>query len=206
MASASKSLEDNLRAAAADSEHLIQFQLACGWLCSRWDGLSEGSSGRANAALCPVSDLCRSLPGRYEVSALRKRLLDDELARLAVIAFDKTLGKQQRPRVADQSGTTADHGTIMLGRERGKIIVTEQFARGHQVGDPAAVVEWVARDGRIINKLVADQFTYQIVLWQFLRDHLAVGEFGDPPAAVNQYDLLEALVGLRILDDAEERR
>src|SRR6201999_1591776 len=42
--------------------------------------------------------------------------------------------------------------------------------------------------------------------WQLLRDHLLIGELGDLAAAVHEHDLLVAVVGVRVLDDGEERR
>ena len=104
-----------------------------------------------------------------------------------------------------QRRAAADHHAILLGVEVGEIDVAEQLARGHQVRDPAAIAERIARHRRIVDQLVADIFAEEIVLRQRLRDHLAISEFGDAAAAVQQHDFLEALVSLGILDDAEER-
>src|SRR3954463_2754146 len=65
-------------------------------------------------------------------STLNKSLLQDELPRLPVIAFDKALAEQQRSGVMDQRGTPADHGAVVFGRKLRKIIVAEQLARGHR--------------------------------------------------------------------------
>ena len=94
----------------------------------------------------------------------------------------------------------------MFACKRSKAYIAEQFSRSHQVGDPAAIAERVARHSRIVDQLVAHEVADQIVLRQFFGDHLAIGEFGDAAAAVQQHDFLEALVSLRILDHAEERR
>ena len=61
-------------------------------------------------------------------SALRERLLDHELRRLAVIAFDKPLAVEQGARVRHQRRTAADHDTIVCGIERGQPDVAEQLA------------------------------------------------------------------------------
>ena len=41
------------------------------------------------------------------------------------------------------------------------------------------------------------------VVRQIVREIVAIGEFASPPAAVDDDDALEALVGLRVLDEAE---
>src|SRR5260370_13022138 len=123
-----------------------------------------------------------------------------------MIALDKTLVQQVRRRVVDQRGAAANHDAVMYGRKRSKACIAEQFSRSHQVGDAAAIAERVARHGRIIDQLVAYEVADQIVLRQFFGDHLAIGEFGDAAAAVQQHDFLEALVGLGVLDYAEEWR
>ncbi len=76
-----------------------------------------------------------------DASALRERLLDHELRRLAVIAFDKALASQQRARVLHQRRAAADHDAVMRGLERGEADIAEQFAGIDQVGDAAAVAE-----------------------------------------------------------------
>src|ERR1700738_3425283 len=133
-------------------------------------------------------------------------LLDHELAGLAVIALDESLGRQQRAGVMDQRRTAADHDPILFGREWRKGGIAEQFGRRDQVGDPAAIAERIARHSRIIDQLVADEFADQIVLWQVLSDHLAIGEFGDAAAALQPPHFSETLVGFGMLDHAQERR
>src|SRR5439155_379507 len=52
----------------------------------------------------------------------------------------------------------------------------------------------------------ADEVASQLIVWQFLRDHLAIGELGDAAAAMQQHDFFETLVGFGILDHAQKRR
>src|SRR5882757_6375031 len=106
----------------------------------------------------------------------------------------------------NQRRAAADHDAVMFRLERSQICVAEQLARRHQVRDAAAIAERVARHGRIIDQLVAYQLADQIVVRQFLRDHLAIGEFGNAATAVQQDHLFETLVGLGVLDHTEERR
>ncbi len=54
--------------------------------------------------------------------------------------------------------------------------------------------------------MVAHEFADQIVVRQFFRDHLAIGELSDAAAAVQQHHLFKALIGFRVLDHAQERR
>src|SRR6478735_5183841 len=60
--------------------------------------------------------------------ALRERLLDHELGRLAVIAFDESLAVEQGPRVRHQRRAAADHDAVMDGIERGEANISEQFS------------------------------------------------------------------------------
>ena len=59
---------------------------------------------------------------------LRERLLDHELRRLAVIAFDESFGTQQRARVGHQRRAAADHDAVMGGIERSQPDIGEQFS------------------------------------------------------------------------------
>ncbi len=120
----------------------------------------EASSGDAAARLLTM---------RVRESPLRERLLDHELRRLAVIAFDKPLAVQQRTRVRHQRRAAADHDAVMGGIERGQPDIGEQFARVDQVGDAAAVAEGIAGHGRVIDQLVANVFADQFVVRQLFR-------------------------------------
>ncbi len=143
---------------------------------------------------------------RASGSALGKSLLDNEVAGLTMVTFDEVAIEQQLLGVGEQRGAAADHDAVLLGLEIGEAHILEQLARGHQVGDAATVVEGVAGHGRVIDQLVANHLAEHLVLRQRLGDHLAIGELLDVAAAVQQHDLLEALVGFRILDHAQERR
>src|SRR5580704_15555563 len=80
-------------------------------------------STRDSGSLCTG----RRAPGKT-TSALGERLLDHELRRLAVIAFDKALVRQQRTGVLHQCRAAADHDAVMFGRERRKTNIAEQLA------------------------------------------------------------------------------
>ncbi len=66
--------------------------------------------------------------------------------------------------------------------------------------------EGLAGHGRIIEQLLADDVADQLVVRQLVDEVVAIGEVLDPADAVGDDDALEPLVGLRVLDDAEERR
>src|SRR3954454_21718478 len=59
---------------------------------------------------------------------LRKCLLDHELRRLAVVAFDKALAVEQSAGVGHQRRAAADHDAVVDGIERGEANVAEQLA------------------------------------------------------------------------------
>ena len=136
---------------------------------------------------------------------LRERLLDHELGRLAVVAFDEAPAVEQGAGVGHQRRAAADHDAVPGGIEVRQPDIAEQLARSDQVGDPAAVAEGVAGHGRVVDQLVADVVADQLVVRQLFGDHLAIGEFLDAAAAVQQHHLLEPLIGLGILDHAQKR-
>ncbi len=88
----------------------------------------------------------------------------------------------------------------------GKIGIGEQPVGGDQIGDAAAIAERLARDGRIVDELLGQHRPEELVLREAGDELFAVGELGDLPAAVHEHDLLEAVVDVRILDQARERR
>src|SRR5690606_12961738 len=59
---------------------------------------------------------------------------------------------------------------------------------------------------RVVNQLFTGHFTEIFVVGQVLGYHLLVGQLFHKTAAVDEDDLVEILVHLRVLDDAEERR
>ena len=133
----------------------------CRLIANRGGFESLSAPGRA-AAYLPRS-------GRRRASAFDERLLDHELAGLAVIAFDEILAEQQFPRVVHQRRTAADHHAILFSLERGQAGIAEQLAGMDQVGDPAAIAERVAGHGRIVDQLVAHPFADQFVPRQLRR-------------------------------------
>src|ERR1700742_652497 len=80
-------------------------------------------STRDSGSLCTG----RRAPGKT-TSALGERLLDHELRRLAVIAFDKAFVGQQRAGVLHQRRTAADHDAVLFGLERRETDIAKQLA------------------------------------------------------------------------------
>ena len=146
-----------IRAQAYDygAPELVELEL---YVMSRARGMADGSAGgaalgsaantcisssvMARSASDEATHLCRYARGsmgfasRYPSSRdrdlerlpLRERLLDHELGRLAVIAFDKSLAVEQRARVRHQRRAAADHDAVMGGIERGEANISEQFS------------------------------------------------------------------------------
>jgi hypothetical protein len=75
-----------------------------------------------------------------------------------------------------------------------------------QVGLPAFVAEGFAGDGGVVDQLVADFIAQVFVFLQILLDVVVVGQFVGPAYAMDEDDLLEALVGFRVVDQAHEGR
>ncbi|KAG1240877.1 hypothetical protein G6F68_017234 [Rhizopus microsporus] len=73
-------------------------------------------------------------------------------------------------------------------------------------GDAALVAERLTRHGRVVDELVADDVAEELVVRQFLFDEVSISQFADPAHAMNQDDLVEAFVDVRVFDDAHERR
>ncbi len=83
----------------------------------------------------------------------------------------------------------------MIQRRQADIV--EQLLRGDQVGDAAAVAERLAGHGRIIDELLGQERPEQFVVAQLRHQFLAIGEFGDLPAAVHQHDGVKPLIDVR---------
>ncbi len=125
---------------------------------------------------------------------------------LAVVALFVAAVGEELAGVADHVGAAAEHEAVVLDRHVRQSDILEQLARGHQVGDPAAVAERLAGHGRVVDQLRADHLAQKFVLRKALGDGLAVGKLLHLPAAVDEHDLFEALVGFRVLDDRQEGR
>ena len=125
---------------------------------------------------------------------------------VAVIAFDEAAALEQRLDVAQHVRAAADHHPVSLLVQRREVEILEQLLGGDQVGDAAGVAERLARHRRIVDELFAHAVAQKFVAGQLLRDALAIGELGDLAHAVNEHDALEAVIDLRILDQAQEGR
>ena len=105
-----------IRAQAYDygAPELVDLEL---YLMSRARGMQMeapaiGSDSRKNAE--ESEEGTALIFGRMRL-ALRERLLDHELRRLAVIALDKSLARQKRARIRHQRRAAADHDAVVRG-------------------------------------------------------------------------------------------
>src|SRR6516162_1432296 len=78
--------------------------------------------------------------------------------------------------------------------------------RGDEIGDATAVAKRLAGDGRIIDQFLAQQWPKQFIVAQLRDKLLAIGELGDLAAAMHKHNGIEALVDIRVLDQAREWR
>ena len=93
----------------------------------------------------------------------------------------------------------------MFRIQRRQANILEQLAAVDQIGKPAAVAKWLARDGRVINEFLTNILAKKFVGRQFFRDDIPISQFINLPHAMHEHNFLEPLVGFRILDDGEER-
>ena len=87
--------------------------------------------------------------------------------------------------------------------DAGQAEIGGELAVVQQQRDAAIVAERLARHGGVIGQLLAHEFADQLVVRQFIRDVVAVGEFGRPATAMHHDHALEALIDLGVLDQAQ---
>ena len=77
-------------------------------------------------------------------------------------------------QVDQHRGAAAQHQPVVLDIERRLADILEQLAALDQVGDAAAIAERLARDGRVIDELLAREVAEEFVLEQIGDHFLAV--------------------------------
>src|SRR5580692_7114073 len=141
-----------------------------------------------------------------EASALHERLLDHEVTGLAVVALDEIAGDEHLAQLFQHRRAAAHHDAVALDIQRLLADIVEQLLGGDQVGDAAAVAEWLAGHRRVIDEFFGEQRAEQFVALQVL-DHLfAISEFRYLTAAMHEDDVFELVVNVRVLDQAGKRR
>src|SRR5882724_3249325 len=123
---------------------------------------------------------------RERPSAFDERLFDDKMPRLAVVAFAETTRLEHLPQLLEHARATAHHDPVGFDLKRRQADIVEQLFGSDQVGDAAAVAERLAGDGRVIQKLFAQQRPEKFVVSQSRHQLFAISEFGDLPAAMNE--------------------
>src|SRR5258706_8788685 len=133
-------------------------------------------------------------------------LLDDKVARLAMVALDVTTSLQKRAKVCEHCRAPAKHDAIRRAIEGRCADVAEQPLRGDQICNTAAILERLARHGRVVDELLPNHFAQELIVRQLFCEPVTIGEVRDMAAPMHENDPLEPLIGFRIADDAEERR
>src|SRR5690606_31089117 len=100
----------------------------------------------------------------------------------------------------------ADHKAVIRQRDRGQTQVGKQLAGGHQVGDTAVVAVGFPGHRGGVEQLVRHLVAKERVAGQLPGNDALVGQLTGVAAAVDQDDLVEILVDLVVLDDAEKGR
>src|ERR1700739_678430 len=103
-----------------------------------------------------------------QASSFCKGFLDDEVSGFAVAALNESAAHEHRAQFLQHRRTAAQHDAIGFEVEPGKPDVGKELTGLDEVGDAAAVAEGLARHGRIIDELVGDQWTEQLMLAQAL--------------------------------------
>src|SRR4029079_3920294 len=73
------------------------------------------------------------------------------------------------------------------------------------VGNATDMAKSLARHGRIIGQLVAHDLAEDLVLGQDIGEIVRISEVADEPAAMDEHDALEALIGFEITDETQKR-
>jgi len=133
--------------------------------------------------------------------------LDDIVAGMADLGRHlETPTVQHRADRIQHAGTAAQHGPVIGPIHGGQADIREQLAGGHQIVYPALVDERLAGHGGIVDQFLPHRFAEEFTAGQFAGDEVAIGQIADTPHPVHQHHSLEAVIGFRILDHAEERR
>ena len=96
----------------------------------------------------------RPAPGARR-SALRERALDDVLALAVAASLLEAARLEQRDHVLQHRGAAADHDAVVLGVQGRQAEVGRQLAALEQGRDAPLVAEGLARDGRVVEQLLA---------------------------------------------------
>src|SRR5437667_5242140 len=126
------------------------------------------------------------------------------MARFTVVAFHESETFDEAAQIVDHLRTAAQHGAVARRRERRQSDLVEELGRLQMMGDAPDMAERLARHGRIIDELLAHQFTEDLVLRQHICQIIAISEICYETAAVNEYDTFELLIGLDVADKAQE--
>ena len=136
---------------------------------------------------------------------LNKRPLNHVIPRLANMRRDlKPTRIEQVASVRQHPGAAADHHAICLRVPLRQFEILKQLARLNQGCQATVVRVWLASDRWVVAQLLANHLAEKLMLTQVFDLVLYNGAFAHPAHAVNQYDMLEALVDFRVLDDAHE--
>jgi len=137
---------------------------------------------------------------------LDEGLFDHVVAGFAVIALLESARVENGAQIGQHGRAAAEHEPIVRRIDGGQTEIGGEPARGQKQGDAPLVAEGLAGHRRVIGELGARALADEFVVGQVVRDEVAIREFALPAATVHDDDAFEALVGLGILDDAQEGR
>ena len=109
-------------------------------------------------------------------------------------------------QILEHAGAAANHHSVAGRIECGQLQVFKHLAAFHQIGNAPHVAVALAGYGGVIQQLFGDQLPQKLVLRQVVHHQVVVSQLIGLAHAVHQHDLLEALISLRVADDAHERR
>src|SRR5690606_35404982 len=132
--------------------------------------------------------------------------LDGVRALNALTAFLEAPAIHDGGQVLEHGRAAAEHEAVVFQVRLRQADVLEQLAAGHQIGQAPLVAVGFAGHGRVVDQLFTHLLAEILVVRQLLGDQILIGQLAHPAATVGQDHLVEALVGFRVLDDADEGR
>src|SRR5579864_277201 len=128
------------------------------------------------------------------------------MAGLAMAALGEAALGEHLTQLLQHRRAAAHHDPVALDIQQRLADIVEQLSGSDQIGDAAAVAKRLSGDRWIVGELLGEQRSEQLVAGQTLYELLAIGEFRNLATSMDQNDLLELLVNVRILDQAREWR
>lgn len=142
----------------------------------------------------------------HPVLLIDKSFFNQDAAEFGPRSFSKAPSFEKEARVFQHLRTAAQDGAIVVLVDWRQTDILKQFSTFHQLCDAPIVAERLARHRRIVDQLFTGDLTEIFMGGEFGGYVILIGKILDETDAVDQDDFFKALIDIRILDQAEERR